>query len=643
MKKRFGKVTFEEFNKSVNMSLDADNRWVKLADAIPWDVLEMYNTRLHPKEVYKAYPFRCCCGTLILLERTEMSSGELMAQVRENPYFQYFLGCKEFSSAEVFSYTALVKFPKTVAIDFNEWIEKSILCSREYEDCKVYKDDPEELKKQMRDLYTELSEYKIMNDVLYKDNQRLEAELEKKQYVDRWKVEEPEETLVEKFSIDDLNEEQRKIYDMTMEGKNIFITGGAGTGKSFLLKRIIHAMEKKKMNVVVGAPTGMAALHINGTTLHRLFSLGIGICEDLPVHGGNITSVLTRKAYDVLKAASVLVVDEISMCRADYFSRMARILQYEEKRGHHIQLILCGDFFQLAPVIINREKNYFKYTLQNPEGWAFLTPEWKAMNIPVCKLTTVIRQNNPEFAQSLNKLRTGNPMGLNYIEDNAEGGKDHTISLCGTNKAAHTLNMREMAKLHKPIVHYEAVVEENNADLDAEKEIRNITDTRIEICDGARVIITVNDPTGMNEYHNGSMGVVVAHDDEFITVVLDGEEKEVLIPRFSYKVFGYDVEWDEVEKRNKLKKKVIFAFNQMPVRLGWAITIHKSQGQTYQSMSLETDSLWKVDGLLYVALSRVTDTKGLRLNGGHADLYSLQSLLKTSKSVQDFYGVAQGS
>lgn len=645
----------EEIVEKKAVTSQTDNRWIKLADRIKWDKWEAANDAM--EEIDSPYPFRLRLGCLLLEYRLGITDVEFAALLAENPYFRYFVGLPMDDENVPVTAAMMKKFKKSISLDLSMIISRSkraeALDSLEEERKYIC-----QLRDQIWNKNLLIDSQKKNIETLEKRCERLEKDVDtlgyalKRSYAERTFASVNATTEVKaapnEFSkkstasgpedlmdISELTEEQRAVFDKAMNGENLFITGGAGTGKSYLLKRIIAHLSQKEKKVIVGAPTGMAALHIGGVTLHRLFSLPIGLVDDVYVNGGNVSN-LAGKSYSVIHKADVLVIDEISMCRADAFSRIANILLYEERAGHHMQVILCGDFFQLPPVVGEREKKYFKEALKNEEGWAFLSPVWKELGIDTNKLTKVIRQENPKFANALNFIREGNPKGLNYICNETTGNPSKGVMLCGKNKTAQDINERELLSLGEKIVVFNANVVKNTEDLDPEREIRAITDPHIELCIGARVLVTMNDPSGLDEYHNGSMGNVVDFEDEIVKVQLD-EGGIVSIPKFTYQVYDYTMTRNEETNGYSLERKVIFSFEQIPLRLGWAITIHKSQGQTYDHMVLNTDSLWKMDGLLYVALSRVTTTSGLSLIGGHKTWGGLAPFLKASNRVQKFY------
>lgn len=650
----------EEVAEKIAVGSRTDNRWVKLVEKINWEKWEAANEAVEHTE--SSYPFRLRLGCLALQYRLGVTDSELATLLSENPYYRYFVGLP-MDDENVPVTTAIMKtFKKSIHIDMSMIVSRS----RRLDAIDELNEAKKELNGFRNTLYDReriIEAQKKNIDALEKRCDRLEKDINmlgyalKRSYAERTfssaetnaaakptnAVATP--TTFEKaassgnpadlMDISGLTEEQKAVFDKAMDGKNLFITGGAGTGKSYLLKRIIAHLSKKDKKVIVGAPTGMAALHIGGVTLHRLFGLPIGLVGDIYVNGGNVSN-LAGKSYSVIHKADVLVIDEISMCRADAFARIANILLYEERAGHPMQVILCGDFFQLPPVVGDREKKYFKEALRNEEGWAFMSPLWRKLGIEASELTKVIRQENPKFANALNFIREGNPKGLNYICNETMGNEPRGVMLCGKNKTAQDINEREMLSLGEEIVVFNAKVVKNTEGLDPEKEIRAITDSRIELCIGARVLVTVNDPTGMEEYHNGSMGNVVDIEEDIVKVQLD-DGGIASIPKFTYQVYDYTMTKNEDTDIYSLERKIIFAFEQIPLRLGWAITIHKSQGQTYDHMVLNTDSLWKMDGLLYVALSRVTTTNGLSLIGAHRNWGKLAPFLKASNSVQNFY------
>ena len=619
-------MTFDE--------LDKENRWVKLAEETPWDTLQAVNDKYTEAKIPAKYTFRMAMGTLLIRMKTKMSTPELVESIKENPYMQYFLGLKKFTHKEVINITAIPKFYAYIILDMRDYTEKGEIRPRH--DRSIF--DTAVLSKEERlihDLQDTRLHLRVAQIELEKAlAEKKEAEKKLKEKEEAKIVEEAESQAVPEVepTVEQLNEEQLAVFTKAMSGDNLFITGGAGTGKSFLLRQIVASLQEKKKKVLVGAPTGMAARHIEGSTLHRIFGLGVGLAENKIITKSNINHLM-KGQYALIQEADVVVIDEISMCRSDYFARIANILSFEEALGHHIQLILCGDFFQLPPVVGKREQEYFANVLRNPQGWPFLSASWKSLHIETVELKTIIRQKNPTFAKALNAVRVGNPRALSYIASHASGHSDKAITLCGTNKAAATINEKALRELLNPIQDYEATYEKpKDKDLDPAKEIASITDQTIRICDGARVIMTVNDPTGLDEYYNGSMGTVVSHTKDSVTVYMDDTHKKVEIHPYQYKVYDY-----KITKGQGIKKVAIFSFKQMPIRLGWAITVHKSQGQTFRSMVLETGSLWTMEGLLYVALSRASSLEGLALKGRNRYDPYLSRLLKASPVVRDFY------
>lgn len=403
-------------------------------------------------------------------------------------------------------------------------------------------------------------------------------------------------------------------YNILCTGHNVFLTGDAGTGKSYLLNKYIEHLQAIDKNVVVTAPTGIAALNINGATIHRTFGLGIN-----PL----VSSKITARVPDVIKEADAFIIDEISMCRVDLFTYVAKmILKANEERKRYnkksIQVILCGDFFQLPPVMNNYDREVLTEFFGSDIGYgfAFQSHHWQSFNFVNIVLKDVVRQQDSNFASVLNAARIGNKRVLNYIKAYSNPYYlNNAIILSGTNKAVNEKNYEELSKIDSKLVEYEAKI------IGDVKESDKVTSDNLQLKVGARVMTLVNDIDDL--YRNGSFGTVTELNKDNVVVMMDAGYT-VKIFKYTWEIIKYSLD------NGKLKQEIVGKFIQYPLKLAWAITIHKSQGQTYDAVNLNP-YCWDA-GQLYTALSRVKS-----LDQMHLTSYLLDKYLVTSETVKQFY------
>ena len=384
-----------------------------------------------------------------------------------------------------------------------------------------------------------------------------------------------------------------KQVNMALEGtRNLFITGPAGTGKSYLLNKYI----KEHDNVLVCAPTGIAALNIGGDTMHKVFHIPIPAFES-PSFAKGKKGAITQSQLNIIANADTIIIDEISMCRNDVFAFAIKVIRKAERlKGSKIKVIVCGDFSQLPPVVKKNEITLMKKFGLDPSGYAFTTSEWKSMNFKVIELTEVKRQDDVEFVNELNKIRIGDYSNLEYFNQfvNAKPANSDAICICGTNAEADRLNSEYLESLPGP-----------TSVLQSKKTGRcssGLVDDFILVKVGARVIFTANDVI-KNKYKNGTFGIVKSIGDDNVVVTINGNDE--IICRKNYPIYSFSV------KGNSLSKKEIGSILQYPFKLGKAITIHKSQGQTFDNVIISPEIF--AAGQLYVVLSRVRSTNGLVL------------------------------
>lgn len=452
-----------------------------------------------------------------------------------------------------------------------------------------------------------------------------------------------------------LKAKQRYALDMLKKKFNIFLSGEAGTGKSYVIEKFTEYLDSKGIKYVVAAPTGLAALNVNGSTLHRTFGLSTKIGEG-------------KVSLKNVEEAEVIIIDEISMCRSDIFSYIARALiefenpieEYDIKRESKIcrkkQIVVVGDFYQLPPFIGPSDKEILQemkeYDKENETDtykdilkiehnlYAFQCKEWEMLNFKSIVLDEVVRQSDKDYIDNLNKVRIGDKSGLEFIKKESNPKKiKEAIYITGTNKTANDLNLNNLKKINEREYLYEADVEGEVGDSD--KPVAEILKLKV----GARVMSVVNivdkdkgDADDNVVVVNGMLGTVTNLTTKEVSVLFDNGYEHVF-EKYKWSVKGFKEVFvkekdKDKEKDGKPTKKMVMAeigtFSQIPLKLAWAITIHKSQGQSYEAVNLDPYSF--ADGQLYVALSRAKNIKKLHLTKPLKSDY-----LKTAEVVKEFY------
>jgi ATP-dependent DNA helicase PIF1 len=375
----------------------------------------------------------------------------------------------------------------------------------------------------------------------------------------------------------------------------LLVTGRAGTGKSTVLNRIV-ASEQRKVAVV--APTGVAALNVGGQTIHSLLRLPVGLI-------GNSRLYQDRELRRLLMAIDVLIVDEISMVSADLMDGIDRALR--EARGRPdpfggVQLVLFGDPFQLAPVPGGAEERAW-YAEMYRSLWFFDAHVWDGIGLRTLHLDVIHRQQDEEFRRLLTAVRHGAVTREMAQRLNEVGARplpaDPPLTLASTNAAVTSINRLALADL--PGKEATAL-----AEVDGDFGGRTFpADEELRLKVGAHVMMLRNDPDG--RWVNGSMGSVAKLSRGTLTVEIDGVRHEV--EPVTWERHRYTVR----KESNELQREVVAQFRQLPVRLGWAVTIHKAQGATLESARIDLGRRAFSPGQTYVALSRLTTLQGLYL------------------------------
>jgi ATP-dependent DNA helicase PIF1 len=393
-------------------------------------------------------------------------------------------------------------------------------------------------------------------------------------------------------------------------GRFVFLTGEAGTGKSTVLREL-----RKRARCVVCAPTGIAAVNVGGETIHRMFGLGIGPKTKKECRAAN------REKAVVLRHCDAIVIDEVSMVRADLLDAISWTLQktlHNDLPFGGKTVIGIGDMLQLEPVVGEEEQDfmerrYASHFWMDARVFAFsgqptIDGETLAqIQIERLELTEIFRQSDPDYIENLNKIRIGDPSGIEYFNSRvgADPGDLDLVSIVHTNAKAKAINASRLSLIRSEPTIYRALV---TGEFDAEKE--GPAPSLLELKVGAQVMFTrniVDDFGGM--VANGTVGKVVELGPSAPVVEVAGTHERVLASPVTWgkNRYGFDLKTEE------LTQVEVGSFTQVPLKLAWAITVHKSQGQTLEAAVLEMEGQAFAHGQMYVALSRVKSPEGLFL------------------------------
>lgn len=387
---------------------------------------------------------------------------------------------------------------------------------------------------------------------------------------------------------------QNTALNILKTGNNVFITGSAGTGKTYLLNQFTFYLKSRKIIPTIVAPTGIAASHLQGQTIHSFFSLGIRDTID----DYYIESLLEKKYLQTrFSKLKVLIVDEISMVSPEMFLAMDKILRAFKKNDipfGGVQTILSGDFFQLPPISkVPKDKRF-----------AWQSPSWKELNLKTCYLQEKFRQDDNVLISILDEIRSGNVSSNSYDILNSRFHKELDIDFTPTKLYTHNIdvdriNNEELSKINKPVKLF------NYKSEGTAKNIEKIFKSSLVLeeinlkKDAVVMFIKNNHDLG---YVNGTTGLVVDFDKETGFPIVKTSYGSLI------KLVLED--WTIENDSGNIVAKV----SQIPLKLAWAITIHKSQGMTLDSAEIDLSKTFEV-GQGYVALSRIKNIDGLRLMG----------------------------
>ena len=435
------------------------------------------------------------------------------------------------------------------------------------------------------------------------------------------------------------NKEFQQAWDFVENtGRSIFLTGKAGTGKTTFLKRIV---EKSRKRPIVVAPTGVAAINAGGVTIHSFFQLPFSPY----IPGAKVESKFDfgREKRKIIASIDLLIIDEISMVRADLLDAIDFVLR--RYRNHYlpfggVQLLMIGDLAQLTPVVTPEDEQILRSYYDTP--YFFGSKALQQTDYVTIQLEHVYRQQDDVFIDILNQVRKGKPSkeAIDRLNQRAQAqGDKHpkeeagAIRLTTHNNLANFYNESELQKLEGQPFQFKAEISGTFP------EYSFPTAEILVLKVGAQVMFVKNDPSTDHRYYNGKIGQVVHVDDHSVEVLCEGDSEPIEVEPQEWENARYTLN----EKTQEIETTIQGIFRQLPLRLAWAITIHKSQGLTFDRAIIDANQSF-APGQVYVALSRCRSLEGLSLaaplqrrsiiNDARVDSYISQQETAAQESIE---------
>ncbi len=389
--------------------------------------------------------------------------------------------------------------------------------------------------------------------------------------------------------------------------RNLFITGKAGTGKTTFLHKIKSESLKR---MVIVAPTGVAAINAKGVTIHSFFQMPFGPILPNQIANTNQQRKFSRTKIDIIKSLDLVIIDEISMVRADLLDGIDQVMRRYKNRNKVFggaQVLMIGDLQQLAPVVRPNEWSLLQQYYNTV--YFFSSQAYQEANVVSIELKHIYRQKNEDFITILNEIRndklsekSAEILNKRYNPTFSPTKEEGYITLTTHNNRANLINDSELNKISNRSYFFDAEVSGKFN----ENSFPN--SKKLELKVGAQVMFIKNDSSPEKRFFNGKIGIVTDITRENVTVQCGDEIDEIVAERETWENINYSIN----EETKEIKEDVSGSFKQIPLRLAWAITIHKSQGLTFEKAIIDAEASF-AHGQTYVAMSRCTSLEGLVL------------------------------